>query len=264
MAGESRRARIRALLRKAACPAVDPDALVLAFVHASAARERMEEARTVDGEYASNERLEFLGDAAIGYTVARHLYDTYPAADEGELALRKSALVSDAALALTADRLGFGKLLVRGAGEAKRAEPGRTMLADAFEAFVAALARTAGFEAAAAFVLKEHVGPAERARLPIGDPKTMLQEWAQREVAVAPTYADRFEGPPHARTFHARVWVGGEWLAEGTGASKKEAQRAAAAQALEVLRGRNADVEPRRLSAPLKSSPRRTAKDART
>jgi ribonuclease-3 len=226
----------------------------LAFVHASAAREG------TDGEQESNERLEFLGDAVIGYTVARYLYDTYPGADEGELALRKSALVSDAALAPTAERLGFGKLLLRGAGEAKRAEPGRTMLADSFEAFVAALARAAGLEAAAAFVLREHVAPAERAQLPIGDPKTMLQEWAQREVASPPAYADRFEGPPHERTFHARVWVGGEWLAEGTGASKKEAQRAAAARAIEVLRGRNTDVGSPRLSAPLKSPRLRAAK----
>ena len=265
MAGESRRARLRALLRRAGAPAVDPALVLPAFVHASAAREQLDEARSPGGDFASNERLEFLGDSALGYAVGRWLFDRYPAADEGELALRKSALVSDAALAETAARLGFGDLLVVGAGEAQQpGGPGRAMLADAFEAFVAALARAAGFDAAAAFIVKQHVEPAEREQKPLGDPKTTLQEWAQKRYAETPTYADRYEGLAHARTFHARVWVDGEWLAEGSGPSKKEAQRAAASRALEVLQERYADVEARPLSAPVKSPRHRTAKTGRT
>jgi ribonuclease-3 len=207
-----------------------------AFVHSSAVREEVEEARLPCGRFESNERLEFLGDTVIGYIVARRLYARYPDADEGELALRKASLVSDVVLAETAARLGFAKLLIVGAGQAQQpAGPGRTMLADSFEAFVAVLTRAAGFEAAATFVEQQHIVPNERLARPLGDPKTALQEWTQKHHRSTPSYADRYEGPAHARTFHARVWVDGEWLAEGSGPSKKDAERSAAVRALELL-----------------------------
>ena len=227
---------MRALLRRANLPTVEPSAVMQAFVHSSAVREKVEEARLPSGVFESNERLEFLGDTVIGYVVAQWLYARYPQAEEGELALRKASLVSDVALAETAARLGFAKLLIVGAGQAQQpAGPGRTMLADAFEAFIAALARAAGIEAAAAFVEQQHIVPCERLARPLGDAKTALQESTQKHHRSTPSYADRHEGPAHARTFHAKVWVDGEWLAEGSGPSKKDAERSAAVRALELL-----------------------------
>ncbi len=239
MAGEARRRRLRALLRKAGAPNADEKAFEVAFVHESAAKERLAE--------HSNERLEFFGDAVIGFIVARSLYERYPDASEGELALRKSALVSDHALAETADRLDIGPLLLLGAGLAKAA-PVRSALADAFEAFVAALYRACGMEVAASFIVREHVLVCESRGAPLDDPKTLLQEWTQKHRAGVPHYEDRFEGPDHERTFFAEVVVDESVRAEGRGASKRAAQRAAAARALEILAERYDDVRPRPLS----------------
>jgi ribonuclease-3 len=256
MPRSSQRAHLRALLKRVGAPHVNPAAVEAAFVHESAAKEGTD---TGAAARTSNERLEFLGDAILGFLVAGRLYERYPDAREGELALRKSFLVSDAALAHTAERLGFGSLLVVGAGHGQAA-PARSMLAGAFEAFVAVLWRAAGPEVVASFLDREHIIPRESTAETIDDPKTVLQEWTQKHYATTPVYADRAEGPPHARTFFAKVAVDGEPLADGIGPTKKEAQRAAAAVALEVLRKRYDDVAPRKLSGPAKSSARPPSK----
>ena len=246
-------------MRTAGAPKLDPAAVERAFVHPSAAKESAE----TGGRGDSNERLEFLGDSLIGFAVSRHLFERYPEAPEGELALRKSSLVRDAALAETADRLDLGPLLVLGKGLGAAGVPSRSMLADAFEAFVAALARGAGLETAASFVVREHVEPHERAGVPLDDPKTLLQEYSQKRGGAIPRYEEHHEGPPHDRTFFAVVELNGERLAEGAGKSKKEAQRAAAARALERLAERHGDVEGRKLSAPVQSSGRAASKKNR-
>jgi ribonuclease-3 len=258
MAGEARRQRLRTLLATAGAPHANPLDFELAFVHESAVKERLAE--------RSNERLEFFGDAVLGFVVARSLYERYPDAAEGELALRKSALVSDLALAETADRLEFGPLLVLGAGLAKLPPVRRrSALADAFEAFVAALYRTCGIDVAAAFVVREHVLAWELRGQPLDDPKTLLQEWTQKHAAGVPQYALRFEGPDHERTFFAEVRVDESVQAAGSGASKKAAQRAAAARALELLAERYDDVRPREFSkvAGAQTSRGRTSKTSR-
>jgi ribonuclease-3 len=242
MAGENRRQRMRALLRRVAVRKVEAAALEAAFVHPSAVHEGR-----ATGSY---ERLEFLGDAILGLVVARWLYKRYPNASEGELSLRKSSLVSDLALAATAERLEFGELVVAGGGLAT-ARRRISVLADVFEAFIAALYLEAGFEKVAAFVVRQHLSEREKAGATLDDPKTLLQEWSQRRYAVVPSYRERFEGPAHDRTFHAEVAVNDEVLAGGSGSSKKTAQRAAAASALEVLRERSEDIAPRELSAPI-------------
>jgi ribonuclease-3 len=246
LAGEARRQRLRTLLATAGAPHADPVDFELAFVHESAVRERLAE--------HSNERLEFFGDAVLGFVVARSLYERYPGATEGELALRKSALVSDSALAETADRLEFGALLVLGAGLAK------------LPPFVAALYRTCGIDIAAAFVVREHVLAWELRGRPLDDPKTLLQEWTQKHLAGVPQYVDRFEGPDHERTFYAEVRVDESVHAAGSGASKKAAQRAAAARALELLAERYDDVRPREFSkvASAQTSRGRTSKTSRS
>jgi ribonuclease-3 len=234
---------MRALLTRAGVPGGKCAAFEAAFVHESAVREKLAE--------RSNERLEFLGDAVLGVVVARSLYDRYRDASEGELGLRKAALVADAALAATAERLGFEELLVLGAGLAKLPPARRrSALGDALEAFLAVLYRECGLEVVAEFVLREHILPFEGAGAKLEDPKSLLQEWTQRRFGTVPAYAARFEGPDHERTFFAEVSVEGVGRAEGTGPSKKAAERAAAAWALERLGERYGDLGPKPLSAP--------------
>jgi len=227
---------MRALLARSGAT-VDVAAVEAAFVHESAVAEGLAE--------RSNERLEFLGDAILGCVVAEALYKRYPDASEGELALRRAQLVSHAALAETAERLDFDALLRIGAGLANApAVRRRSILSDAFEAFLGALYLAAGLEPVAGFVAREHVAHHEERGLPLADPKTTLQEWTQRHHAVLPAYRERFEGPAHERRFFAEVEVAGSVLAAGVGPSKKSAQRAAAAAALDVLRERHAENGP--------------------
>jgi ribonuclease-3 len=240
MAGEARRQRMRALLARAGASRIEPAVFDAAFFHESAVREGLAE--------RSNERLEFLGDALLGFVVARSLFERYPDAAEGELALRKSSLVSDLALVETAERLEFEALLVLGSALAKSAPARRrSALADAFEAFLAVLHRECGMDVAIAFVAREHIAQREGLGLAIDDPKTVLQEWTQRRFGTVPAYVDRAEGPDHERVFHCEVEVDGV-RAEGLGPSKRAAQRAAAAQVLVELAVRYDDVAPRALS----------------
>jgi ribonuclease-3 len=230
MAGEQRRRRLRALLQLADVPSETLESFEQAFVHESAAKEQ---------QIVSNERLEFLGDSVLGLAVARWLYDTYPLDKEGVLAKRKAAIVSDSAIAKTAKRLGFAELLQLGAGERAHGGSERTsILADAFEAFVAALFLAHGFEAARGFVEREHIASVDHELAAIADAKTQLQELTQAFLACTPTYKEHAEGPPHQRTFTSVVTVNGEALGTGTGPSKKAAQQQAAAQALLILQGR--------------------------
>ncbi len=227
MPGEARRQRLRVLLKAAGAAKPDVALFEEAFAHTSAVREKLAE--------RSNERLEFFGDAILGFIVVRSLFERFPEASEGELTLRKHGLVADLALAETADRLGFDALVVLGSGLANApATRRRSLLADAFEAFVATLYRTNGIEVAARFVEREHIAHVEALGAPLDDPKTMLQEWSQKLFGRTPNYEDRHEGPDHERAFFADVTIG-EIRATGSGVSKKAAQRAAAAAALGLI-----------------------------
>ncbi len=242
MAGEARRQRIRALMDLAGARDSDVHAFDAAFFHESAVKEKLAP--------QSNERLEFLGDAILGFCVARSLYDRYADAAEGELALRKSSLVSDSALAATAERLGFEALLLLGAGHASEsAARRRSALADAFEAFLAVLHRECDLLTVEAFLYREHIEPREALGTTIDDPKTILQEWMQRHYKTVPVYEDRSEGSDHEPTFHSLVTIAEDGVrAEGSGGSKRVAQRAAAAGALSQLAQKYDDVAPKTLS----------------
>jgi ribonuclease III len=231
MAGEQRRRRLRALLDLADVPTETLEGFETAFVHESAAKEQ---------QMLSNERLEFLGDAVLGLAVARWLYSTYPDEKEGTLARRKAAIVSDSAIAQTARRLGFGELVQLGVGERAHGGSERTsILADAFEAFVAALFWEHGFGIAQRFVEREHIANVDHEHAALSDPKTQLQELTQARLACTPVYRERSEGPAHLRIFTSTVTVNGEALGTGTGPSKKAAQQNAAAQALLTLQERS-------------------------
>jgi ribonuclease-3 len=240
MAGETRRRRLRELLAVAGAGSASLAAFEAAFVHESAVREHLAP--------HSNERLEFLGDAVLGFLTARSLFERYPDAREGELALRKSSLVSDRVLAATAERLGFEALLILGAGLANLPPARRrSALSDAFEAFLAVLYLECGTEVAAAFLLREHIAVREASGVALDDPKNVLQEWSQRRFAAVPLYENRYEGPAHERTFYVEVSVA-DVRANGSGPSKREAERAAAAQALARLSERFDDLAPRALT----------------
>jgi len=179
MPGEARRRRLRALLKLSGAPEIEPSAVESAFVHDSAARE---------SAGSSNERLEFFGDAILGYVTARFLYARYPAETEGELTRRKAALVSGAACAQTARRLAFGELMLLGHGMRNDGGADNTsILADAFEAYIAALAGATDIERAAGFIVAEHLEQLDRAELVASDAKTALQEFTQGRLGQTPT-----------------------------------------------------------------------------
>lgn len=230
----SRRRALRSFGRRAGLreAATGPcELLDLALTHDSYAHERSRPGSAT----VSNERLEFLGDAVLGHVVARDLYKRYPAEPEGSLSRRRAALVSREALASAARRLDVGSLLLLGKGEAASGGERRPrVLAAVFEALVGAVYLSEGFEAAADFVEREHLAHADPPQTT--DPKTELQEYAQARFKRTPAYAVTFErGPAHAKAFTVEVSVGGKVMGTGTGATKKQAQARAAAQALSTI-----------------------------
>ncbi|MBA2609722.1 MAG: ribonuclease III [Actinobacteria bacterium] len=188
---------------------------------------------------ASNERLEFLGDSVLGLVVTDHIYLTYPTLPEGELAKVRSSVVNAQALAEAALELRLGEAVQLGKGE--DASGGRekpSILSDAFEAVIGAIYLDGGWKAAAGFVMRM-LGPLieEAAAGPGGqDYKTRLQELAAQHYPELPRYVVQDEGPDHAKTFHAQVFIGADQQGDGVGRSKKQAEQAAARAAWEQLR----------------------------
>ncbi len=183
----------------------------------------------------SNERLEFLGDAVLGAATAAYLYRGHPSEPEGKLSRRRAVLVSRAALAATAERWGVAGVLLLGKGEAAaHGERRPSILAAAVEAVVGAVYLVEGYEAASRLVTREHLAYAD-----VGvtaDPKTALQELLQSRFKRAPAYVVLSEsGPAHEKTFVVRVAIGSDLLGTGSGPTKKVAEAAAAADALQRL-----------------------------
>lgn len=196
------------------------------------------------GGVPSNERLELLGDAVLGLVVTDHLYRAFPELSEGDLTRVRASVVSSEALAPIAADLGVGEAVLLGKGE--EASGGRTkesILADGLEAIIAAVYLSLGFTAATSFVvdLLEDPIASVAAEGRLGGPKNRLQELAARLNLDLPSYSVTDKGPEHAKVFFADVSVGGEVLGRGTGASRKLAERVAAAAALEVIAARHAD-----------------------
>lgn len=187
-------------------------------------------------EISDNQRLEFLGDGVLDLCVSELLLRKMPAADEGALSRAYIALVNTEALArwARANDVGPALRLGRGAIADKSAER-ESVLADAVEAVLAAVYLDGGLDAARQ-VTRRIVGD-ELLRLDdltARDPKSQLQEVLQAEGGVPPSYRVRsIEGPDNARTFVVEASIGGEVIAEGRGRSKKQAEQAAAAAALE-------------------------------
>jgi ribonuclease-3 len=196
----------------------------------------------VTGE-SSNERLEFLGDAVLGLIVTDHLYQLLPGVPEGDLARIRASVVSEHALAPLSASLGVGEALRLGRGEAfsgGREKP--SILADALEAIIGATFLAGGLEGSRGFVLEVTAELIDEAASveELGDPKNRLQEQSARLGLDPPRYEVRETGPDHARRYRAEVVVAAgaaqvPVTGRGTGRSKKQAERAAAVEALAAL-----------------------------
>jgi ribonuclease-3 len=190
-------------------------------------------------DVGSNERLEFLGDAALGVVVAHQLYTEYPDVDEGKLTELRAHLVRRDTLARAAARFELGDYLQLGRGE--DAAGGRrrpTNLARAYEALVGAIFLDGGLTKVRAFVrrsLAEEFAKLRKSGMP-HDPKSRLQEVIQSRWQTTPSYRLlKTEGPDHARRFTVQVVVGGKPLGTGEGRSKQMAEKEAAQQALREI-----------------------------
>lgn len=205
----------------------DSHVLALAVTHSSYAAEH---------DCASNERLEFLGDAVVDLAIADLIVTEYPSLDEGSGSLVRSRVVNEAALARAAQRLDLGRYVRLGRGEIKANGLERpSLLADAFEAVVAAIYLERGFEAAKTFVqssLGDDVSVAAQSPDEV-DPKTRLRQWSESVGLGVPVYDVTSDGPAHATTFEATVRVGASLSATGRGRSKKSAETDAAVVAWE-------------------------------
>ena len=185
---------------------------------------------------AANERLEFLGDAVLDLVLAEHLFHTHPDLAEGDLTKVKAVAVSEPVLAEVARELGVGLFLLLARGEEQSGGRDRSsILADAMEAIFAAVYLDRGFRAARDLVLRLIGGRLHmiESREYEPDYKTVLQEKIQEIHRTPPTYRVLSQtGPDHDRTFVAEVRIGKTALGSGAGKSKKQAEQAAAKQAL--------------------------------
>jgi len=207
-----------------------------AMTHTSRANE------DVSGGVFDNESLEFLGDAILGFVIADVLFREFPAFDEGEKSKTKASLVSTATLARMAERLNLGEHMLLGRGEEKTGgRRKQALLADSYEALIAAIYLDGGVEHARAFIVREFAAAfADVRRHGAGgaqDYKSALQEMVQARDLPLPEYRIvGTEGPDHRKQFQVAVMLEGSVLGEATGTSKKEAEQEAARAALDKLR----------------------------
>ena len=188
----------------------------------------------------SYERLEFLGDAVLELIISDHLYRQFPDADEGQLTKGRTSLVRGEVLARVARRLGLGDRLLVGRGvEASGGRDQDSVLAAVLEAIVAAIYLDQGMEPAREFIAK-HMSP-ELVEIvqggpPPENPKSRLQEFLQGQGQSTPQYRHiHREGPDHNPVFTVEAIVDDEVIGTGRGGKKSEAERAAAAAALQSL-----------------------------
>jgi ribonuclease-3 len=204
-------------------PDLDPGLLDRALTHRSFAYE--------NGGLPTNERLEFLGDSVLGLIVTETLYMTHPDLNEGRLAKLRAAVVNARALADVARAIGLGEHIKLGRGEENTGGRAKSsILSDTVEAVIGAVYLSGGFEAAGG-VVHRLFDPLMDAAAELGaglDWKTSLQELSAQHGLGVPEYVIEDSGPDHAKTFIARVRVGGKLYGHGTGRSKKEAEQQAA------------------------------------
>lgn len=211
----------------------DKSLLMTALTHSSYANENRKR------NIKDNERLEFLGDSILGVTVASYLYKNRPDLPEGRMTRLRAELVCEQSLARVAEKLELGKYMHLGKGEEQgggRKRPSIT--ADAVEAVIAALYLDGGYNRAGSFISRYILEPFEEGQeLSDRDNKTELQEIVQRKSGQVLTYELTGEdGPDHNKTFTFSVSLNDKVIGTGSGHNKKEAEQAAAGEALRKMR----------------------------
>ncbi len=188
----------------------------------------------------SNEKLEFLGDSVLSLITSMYLYNHYPELHEGDYTEIKASIVRAESLAVAGAHLGLGHYIYLSRGEeAGKGRENKNLLADCFEALIAAIFIDQGFDRAYRFVV-EHLFKDVLDAIVNGksysSSKSRLQELVQRTHKITPQYRiSGYEGPEHERIFTVEVFVRDKLLAGGTGRTKKEAEEHAALNALEKL-----------------------------
>jgi len=206
----------------------NPELLIQSLTHSSYANENMKSGMT------SNERLEFLGDSLLGMTVAILIYENKPELTEGQMTKLRAELVCEKSLAAQADAFSLGEYIMLGHGEENgggRRRP--SILADAFEAVLAAIYLDGGFEPTMRFVSDRFKGQLDDPLKSNSDYKTLLQEMIQVKPGQTHLYDIIDEtGPDHDKTFTVEVKLNGIPFGTGKGKSKKSAEQAAAKAAI--------------------------------
>ena len=219
--------------KKLPFPIGDEELLRKVFTHRSYLNESGEEG------LESNERLEFLGDSVLSTVISRMLFKKFTELDEGGLTRLRARLVNTRALAEAALRMRMNEFLLLGRGEAASGgAENPTILAGTFEALLAAVYIDSGAEKSFSFIeglFKDQIDDS-LLELVHFDYKPALQELSQSAFKAAPEYRLTGEsGPPHKRVFEVEVAVNGEVLGRGTAGRKKDAEQAAAEEALKRL-----------------------------
>lgn len=230
---------IEALIKK--CPEIetrigytfkDRKLLLLAFVH----RSFFNENRDLVNQH--NERLEFLGDSVLGLIISDYLYEYLPTEDEGRLSHLRSHIVESSSCFSFVQKLSVAEHMLLGKGERMNDGRGRdTILADLFEALIGAIYLDGGLDAAKLFFFRHFLEDVENTlKEPLRNWKAELQDYSQRKYQKPPTYKVAKEtGPDHSKMFHIVVYLDEREVGQGLGASKKQAEQAAAEDALKRI-----------------------------
>ncbi|AKE41500.1 ribonuclease III [Corynebacterium kutscheri] len=209
---------------------IPDDLLTLALTHRSFANEH--------GHLPNNERLEFLGDAVLGLSIAGVLYNNFPSRPESDISKMRASIVSRFGLSEVAREIGLGAYIILGKGES--ASGGRdkdSLLADTMEALIGAVYLTFGFDIARDAVLRLFADKIKNATATghHHDWKTTLQERVAERGLPMPVYGSSSVGPDHAQVFTATVRINDELAGTGQGHNKKLAEQQAAHQAVLAL-----------------------------
>jgi ribonuclease-3 len=187
---------------------------------------------------SNNERLEFLGDAALEIIISEELFTRYPNLSEGELTRTRASIVCESSLAKSARALNIGEFLFLGKGETQTGGRDRdSILADAMESVIGAIFVDGGFDAAKKFTLYYCANGLDASKPVESDYKTLLQERYQKFSKIPLKYEMIGEsGPAHQKNYTVRLTHKGKVLGTGKGRNKKEAQQSAALEALKDIR----------------------------
>lgn len=206
--------------------------LAMAFVH----RSFINENREIISQH--NERLEFLGDAILGLIVSEYLYCHFPTTPEGELSYLRSRIIEASTCVVFIQKLNLEKYVLLGKGERMNDGRGReSILADLFEALMGAIYLDGGLEAAQQFLFRNFIDEInDILKKPLRNWKALLQDYCQKKYQQTPRYIVKSEdGPEHNKNFTITVFINENELGLGQGQSKKEAQQAAAENALSQI-----------------------------